>query len=31
LYNEKSPWGDFQRSLRGREPRNMWYAKKERT
>ena len=30
LYNEKTPWGEFQRSLKGREPRNMWYAKKEK-
>lgn len=31
LNNEKTPWGEYQRSLRGKEPRNNWYAKKERT
>ena len=30
LYNEKTPWGEFERSQRGKYPRNMWYAKKER-
>lgn len=24
LGNEKSPWADYQRSLKGREPRNNW-------
>lgn len=31
LYNERTSWGEYQRSIKGREPRNMWYAKKERT
>ena len=31
LYNEKTPWGDFQRGMKVREPINMWYAKKEQT
>lgn len=24
LYNERSPWGDYQRSLRGKYPRDNW-------
>ena len=31
LYNEKSPWGEFHKSLRGREPRISWYVKTKRT
>lgn len=31
LYNEKTPWGEFDRSRRGKYPRNNWYTKKERT
>lgn len=31
LYNEKTPWGDFQRLQSGKYVRSNWYAKKERT
>jgi hypothetical protein len=31
LYNEKTPWGEFDRSRRGKYPKMNWYAKKERT
>lgn len=31
LYNEHTPWGEFNRVQKGKYPRNNWYAKKERT
>ena len=30
LYNEKTPWGEFDRVQRGKHPRNNWYAKKDK-
>lgn len=30
LYNDKTPWGEYQRVLSGKYPKNNWY-KKERT
>jgi len=31
LYNEKTPWGEFERVQRGKWPKMNWYAKKDRT
>ena len=31
LYNEKTPWGEFDRARRGKWPKMNWYAKKERS
>ena len=31
LYNNNTPWGEFDRAQRGKWPKMNWYAKKERT
>ena len=31
LYNDKTPWGEFDRVQKGKYPKMNWYAKKERT
>ena len=30
LYNNNTPWGEFDRARRGKYPKMNWYAKKER-